>query len=349
MNELAEEALNYIEVEDNTNTITNTIVDCSGNEFYPLLTYPSFKKLEHNKRIELQNQIISLMTKGKDEKWLIQDSELAITDKIGEGSCSVIHNCKWRGIDIVIKKTKMKKLALLNDLLKEIYIWSGLRHPNLVQFLGFNYSKPSDDFNILMEKIDGLNLTQYIERKNMSRPTLRVKYHICAELISVFQFLHSCKPAVIYRDLKPENVMIDKFNKVKLTDFGLCRFMPEEEPYKMTGTTGTIRYMAPEVYLGQKYNLNADVYSLGLVIYYVFTGEKPFKDYDTTTIKTYFYNSELIFSTKNIKNKNLRTIINKCIVKNNQERWSIDELAEEFEKFMKNNNQEFNDRGCHLS
>ena len=107
------------------------------------------------------------------------------------------------------------------------------------------------------------------------------------KLINVIKFLHSCKPAVIYRDLKPENIMIDKFYNVKLTDFGLCRFMPETEPYKMTGTTGTIRYMAPEVYFGKYYDLSADVYSLGVIIYYVFSGSRPFLDYNTQTIGTY--------------------------------------------------------------
>ena len=122
------------------------------------------------------------------------------------------------------------------------------------------------------------------------------------QLINVIKFLHSCKPAVIYRDLKPENIMIDKFYNVKLTDFGL----------KMTGTTGTIRYMAPEVYFGQYYDLSADVYSLGLIIYYVFSGSRPFLDYNTQTIGTYFTNPDLLFSTKLVKDRRVRST--KCSI-----------------------------------
>ena len=165
-----------------------------------------------------------------------------------------------------------------------------------------------------------------------------IKYHICMQLINVFKFLHSCTPAVIYRDLKPENIMIDKFCNVKLTDFGLSRYMPESEPYQMTGTTGTIRYMAPEVYFGHYYDLRADVYSLGLIIYYIFSGKRPFNDYNTQTIGTYFTNTDLLFSTKLVKDRKLRSIINKCIEKDYKERWDINALSTNYMEIARANN-----------
>lgn len=318
--------------------------DDDQKNFNKLANYPSFQRLEYTDQKVLVDKITELFKKGSDERWLVSEDEIKIGKKIGEGSNSVIHDCQWRGLNIVVKMTKTNKLDLLNVLLKEIDVWSGLRHPNLVQFLGFSYSFKNHEFMILMEKIDGVNLRVLVERK-MSNISNHQKYHICMQLINVIKFLHSCKPAVIYRDLKPENIMIDKFYNVKLTDFGLSRFMPETEPYKMTGTTGTIRYMAPEVYFGQYYDLSADVYSLGLIIYYVFSGSRPFLDYNTQTIGTYFTNPDLLFSTKLVKERKIRSIINNCIEKDYRERWDINALWSSFMDAMCGGNQ----NGCMLS
>ena len=316
----------------------------NNDNFNKLANYPSFQHLEYVDQKVLVDKITDIFKKGSDERWLVSEDEIKIGNKIGEGSNSVIHDCQWRGLNIVVKMTKTNKLDLLNVLLKEIDVWSGLRHPNLVQFLGFSYSFKNNEFMILMEKIDGVNLRELVERK-MSNISNHQKYHICMQLINVIKFLHSCKPPVIYRDLKPENIMIDKFYNVKLTDFGLSRFMPETEPYMMTGTTGTIRYMAPEVYFGQYYDLSADVYSLGLIIYYVFSGSRPFLDYNTQTIGTYFTNPDLLFSTKLVKERKIRSIINNCIEKDYKERWDINVLWSSFMDVMCGGNQ----NGCLLS
>tara|TARA_B100000475_G_C14977499_1_gene306734 strand:- start:341 stop:757 length:417 start_codon:yes stop_codon:yes gene_type:complete len=126
--------------------------------------------------------------------------------------------------------------------------------------------------------------------------------------------------------------MIDRFNNVKLTDFGLCRYMPESSQFKLTGGTGTIRYMAPEVYMGRHYNLKVDVYSLGFILYYIFTGSKPFNEYNTSTIKTYMENDDLIHSLDNVKNSEWKTIISNCIKKDHTQRWDINKLHDEVNK-----------------
>ena len=275
-----------------------------------------------------------MLERGKSEKWLIDIKELTIGTKIGEGSNSYVNMCRWRGIDIVVKRPKYKKLSQLLDLLNEIQMWSQLRHPYLVQFLGASYDVEENDFYIMMEKIDGDHLGEFITNKTRSKSmsaslSRYSRYQICSQLINVIKFLHSCTPPIIYRDLKPENIMIDRFNNVKLTDLGLCRHMPETTEFKLTGGTGTIRYMAPEVYLGKHYNLKADVYSLGFILYYIFTGIKPFNEYNTSTIRTYMENTELIHSLDNVKQAEWREIINNCIKKDANQRWDINRLGDE--------------------
>ena len=181
------------------------------------------------------------------------------------------------------------------------------------EFLGITFD--SSEIIILFEKIYGSNLEEFISRKT-SMLTSNIQKHITSQLVTTFKFLHNCNPPIIYRDLKPANVLIDKFFNIKLTDFGLSKYFQNEsnEAYLLSGETGTIRYMAPEVFNNEIYNLKVDVYSLGLLIYYIYANEKPFNEYSIESMKTYFHQSDLMLSEIN-KIQTCKSIINKCIEK----------------------------------
>ena len=327
---------NQITDENNEHLQDENIVD-NSKKFNDLAKYPSFNSLEILERTGIIDKINAMLDRGNKSRWLININELTIGEQIGQGSNSYVNTCRWRGIDIVVKRPKYKKLAQLIDLINEIELWSELRHPYLVQFLGASYDADENEFYIMMEKIDGDHLGNFISNKTRNKTlsssvSKYSQYQICTQLINVIKFLHSCNPPIIYRDLKPENIMIDRFNNVKLTDFGLCRHMPESSEYKLTGGTGTIRYMAPEVYMGKHYNLKADVYSLGFILYYVVTGVKPFNQYNTTTIQTYMENEELVHSIDNVRDAEWRNIISNCIAKDTNKRWDINRLHDELQK-----------------
>jgi len=326
----------------NDNITTNVLG--KPHNFQHLSKFPSFQDLENNKQKMLMKKIDDTLKKGKIEKWLIEFNELTIKyPHMAKGSNSFIHECEWRDTTIVVKKPNYKKLSCLTNLLKEIEIWSTLRYPGLVQFLGVSFDQSQDEFYIMMEKINGVNLKDFINDRTKSLSSIK-KHYICKNIINAVKFLHTCNPPIIYRDLKPENIMIDRHSIIKLTDFGLSRFMPETDKYNLTGETGTIRYMAPEVYLNKHYDLKVDVYSLGLILYFVYTGEIPFREYDNHTIQTYFEKEDLLFSTKPVSNKNIRFIINMCIQKNPSMRWDIHKLFTEFNKINVETNS-----GCEVS
>lgn len=332
-----DQSINDTIAQINTGALDESNVDKSKEHFKDLAKYPSFNSLEKKNQSIVLDKINAMLARGTNSKWLIDIKELEIGTKIGEGSNSYVNTCMWRGIEIVVKRPKYKKLSQLLDLLNEIQLWSELRHPYLVQFLGASYDATESDFYIMMEKIDGNHLGNFIVDKTRSKTlssglSRYSRYQISSQLINVIKFLHSCNPPIIYRDLKPENIMIDQFNNVKLTDFGLSRYMPESSQFKLTGGTGTIRYMAPEVYLGKHYNLKADVYSLGFILYYIFTGSKPFNEYNTSTIKTYMENDELIHSLDNVKDPVWKNIISNCIKKDHNQRWDINNLCDAVNK-----------------
>jgi serine/threonine protein kinase len=231
-------------------------------------------------------------------KFYIPFEELEIDNSVfNHGEFSEIHLCRWRGIDIVIKQP----IQSIDDFLREIEVWSTIRHPLIAQFLGFSIK--DDSVIILLEKINGITLTQYLKKWKIFN-----KESISKQLIQIIYFLHSCNPSIIYRDLKPDNILIDTNGNVKLVDFGLSRFIEKPiEPTKMTGGTGTLRYMAPEIVKNLNYDTRADIYSLGIVLMYIWTGNKPlefvdFKEYIKSGKNLYFF----------LRNKKWFDIISKC-------------------------------------
>lgn len=251
--------------------------------------YPSFAQMGTAERDFLVKSIDELLQKAAAERWSVPFAEITEAEFLKSTGTSVIHKCKWRGSTIVVKRVKSNKIALLRDISNEIALWSSLRHPHLVQFLGCSVQREEARLAILMEYVDGSNLTDLIDGKvDKSKLSTPIRHNLCTQLIRAFQFLHSCQPSVVYRDLKPDNVMVDNQMNVKLTDFGLSRFMPEDCEYRMTPSTGTLRYMPPEVYNGDHYGIDVDIYSLGLVIFFVHTGRKPFADFNQSGLVDYF-------------------------------------------------------------
>lgn len=310
--------------------------------FLSLNKHPSFGQLSQEEKNSLVNLIQKIREDGASGYWLISSSELEINnDPFAYGSFSTVHDCVWRGGNVAIKKPRYNKINNLAEFLREIEVWSTIRHPNLVQFMGASFNETKEEIYIIMEKINGNNLKQCVGKLNLNK-----KYILINQLIALFKFLHNCNPPIIYRDLKPENILIDNNNNIKLSDFGLSKHYitddhgedddgngdgdSNNDNYLMTPQTGTLRYMAPEVFLKRPYNLKVDIYSLGLIIYFIITNENPFNSYSKKDIESYFNKDDSMFSTKKINNKEIRTIINNCINKDVAERWDINKLYNEW-------------------
>ena len=225
----------------------------------PLASYHSFHQLDQQEQDELIKDVSEVLHRSVDEKWFVPSAELTHESVLAQTENSTVCRCKWRGDTIVLKRLRAKHISTLKILLQEMTVWSTLRHPRLVQFLGCSYVDVNAEFSILMEHVRGANLSNVISGQMRSglggQLTDHERCHMCTQLISAFCFLHSCSPPVIYRDLKPDNVMVCEHTlDVKLTDFGLSRFMPAplDTACRMTPGTGTLRYMSPEVANGAR-------------------------------------------------------------------------------------------------
>ena len=227
--------------------------------------------------------------RGLNEWWELKHTEILFNNNklIGFGSNGYVYKAYWRGIDCVVKmlkKNKNEDKINYDDLINEISIISRLRHPNLVLFLGACTLK--EPILLLYEYMENGNLEDYYNRKKIKnkiwKPDISLLNKWLLQLTQVIYFLHNCYYPIIHRDLKPSNILLDDSLNIKLTDFGLSKHLKSKKDiYNMSGLTGTLRYMAPEIRNNcDNYNLKVDIYSLSLNFWFMCTGLKPYYEYD---------------------------------------------------------------------
>jgi predicted Ser/Thr protein kinase len=146
-----------------------------------------------------------------------------------------------------------------------------LQHPNIVTVI--DRGEEDGRQYIVFEFIDGENLKELVVRKG--RLDLRDALEIAHEIARGLAFAHD--HGLIHRDVKPQNVLLNGDGRAKVTDFGIARSLDVDHGVTQTGTIlGTSNYIAPEQASGQPVDAHTDVYSLGIVLYEMLTGELPF-------------------------------------------------------------------------
>lgn len=186
------------------------------------------------------------------------------------------------------------------DLAVESRFLSVIRHPNIIKMRGMSDGNPYDRgfyvvldrlYETLTVKIAGWKkevvktkgLGKIMDMKGKKKRKVWVdRLIVVYDLSTALEYIHSQN--VMYRDLKPDNIGFDVRGDVKIFDFGLAREYPKTEKmandtYEMSGKTGSLRYMAPEVALEQPYNETVDVYSLAIMAWQIFEMDTPFRGY----------------------------------------------------------------------
>ncbi|MBZ0286508.1 MAG: serine/threonine protein kinase, partial [Anaerolineae bacterium] len=207
-----------------------------------------------------------------------------------------------------------------------------LRHNHIVQVYDFEYDQPGDSYYMVMELVDGQTLKERLADIGARGELLPLEesLRIVREAASALAYAHSRN--MIHRDVKPANLMLDHDHRVVLTDFGIAKIVTGAQFTASGGMVGTPAYMAPEQGLGEAGDERSDLYSLGVILYQLVTGQLPYDAETPLAIILKHLNSPIPSSLK--LNPQLPdavdAFINKAIAKEPQERYqTANEMIED--------------------
>ncbi len=202
------------------------------------------------------------------------------------GSYKIIEKIAFGGMGVVYKgiHTRLEQFVAIKVLspqfasnqnmkskfLSEAKIQAQLLHPNVVNIM--NFIEEEDETYLVMEYIDGETLEELLNRKN--RLSIDEALNISRGILSALNYMHS--KGLAHRDIKPSNIMFNKEGVVKVTDFGITKIIGDDKNTK-SGLVGSYTYMSPEHILGEDVGIESDIYSFGITLYRMVTGQVPFK------------------------------------------------------------------------
>src|SRR5260370_15547067 len=155
---------------------------------------------------------------------------------------------------------------------REVLLLSDLTQPNLPRI--YDHFTDREHWYLVTDFIEGETLEQYLHRTRSGRLPLKEVLDIGIQLCTVFDYLHTREPSIIFRDLKPANVMRTSAGHLYLIDFGIARHFKPGQP-RDTIPLGSPGYAAPEQYGKAQTTPRADIYSLGALLHQLLTGNDP--------------------------------------------------------------------------
>mmetsp|Transcript_13844 Transcript_13844/g.23190 ORF Transcript_13844/g.23190 Transcript_13844/m.23190 type:complete len:385 (+) Transcript_13844:102-1256(+) len=233
----------------------------------------------------------------------VKYEDLEGMEYIGSGNFADVYKAELRGQTVAVKISKTTERENVSQLWSEQAILAEVSHMNCITILG-NGSTQGDEPRpfIVLEYLGGGDMNQYLKkerqhrRQNISgRSTFQQRLRICIQLASALAYLHhDCLSAsghtLLHRDLKPANLLLCAGGRLVLADFGMAKAQNTfsasggmDDPFTMTGETGTLRYMAPENARCEPYGTAVDTYSFGVLAWQILTLKIPFKGVTTDT------------------------------------------------------------------
>ncbi len=221
--------------------------------------------------------------------WGISTEHVSIVGILGEGAFGTVHKGRWRGTTVAVKTLKRLQNATadkvaLAEFRTELAMIQHLHHPHIVQFLGVMTS-PADGAPMLVtEFMEHGSLADWFRKPGSLTDAQGLE--LCLDCCRGMTYLHGRNPnPVLHRDLKPNNLMITAGMRLKIGDFGLSKTLsvrnrlPQDtsQAYKLTGETGSYRFMAPEVFRHEYYGPPVDVYAFSMVAFQMWHHQVPFE------------------------------------------------------------------------
>ena len=252
-----------------------------------------------------------------------------VIEKIGSGGMADVYKGRDtmlnRYVAIkVLKKEFREDETFVKKFRSEAQAAAGLLNPNIVNV--YDVGEDRGLYYMVMELVEGITLKEYIDRKK--RLSAREVISIAIQMCSGIEEAH--KHHIIHRDIKPQNIIISNDGKVKVTDFGIARMVTSKTT--TTVAMGSVHYTSPEQARGGYSDEKSDIYSIGITLYEMVTGQVPFNGDTTVEVAMKHLQEEITPPSELVPDipYSLEQIILKCTQKNAERRYSdVDELIQD--------------------
>ena len=274
--------------------------------------------LENEGSLDMERKVVEESPKGRFQRF---------EEELGSGSQKKVYlaydtdtgrEVAWNAVIVnITDEDSIRKIKA------EIEILKPLKHPNIISFIFCFYNDSKNEIVFITELFSGGSLSKYL--LEFKYPRLRLVKLWCQEILKGLKYLHEYKPPIIHRDIKCDNIFINKnTGEVKIGDLGLSVILKDTEYAEQF--CGTIEYCSPEVYQ-KKYGVKCDIYSFGISMIEMITGEKPYSECkgQILVVCSKVKNKILPACMSKIKNEKVIEFIKKCL-KPEEERPSADEL-----------------------
>lgn len=209
-----------------------------------------------------------------------------ILDKLGAGGMGVVYKAADTKLDRTVAIKFLPKHIAGNSEERERFVIeakaaASLNHPNVTHI--YAIEEDEDEIFIVMEYIEGQELKSIVEAHGDAPLPVNDIVNYAAQIAEGLQAAH--KKDIVHRDIKSANIMLTNEGQIKIMDFGLAKVRGGAQVTKVGTTLGTTAYMSPEQTRGEEVDQRSDIWSLGVVVYEMLTGELPFKgEYEAATI-----------------------------------------------------------------
>ena len=264
-----------------------------------------------------------------------------ILEKIGSGGMSDVYRAKDHRLnrDVAVKVLKQEFNAdksFVSKFRTEAHAAACLSHPNIVHV--FDVGDSDDLHYIVMELVEGITLKTYIAKKG--KLEIRETIGIAMQVAQGIEAAH--EQHIVHRDIKPQNIIISRDGKVKVTDFGIAKAATSETI--TSNTMGSVHYISPEQARGGYCDERSDIYSLGITMYEMLTGRVPFEGDSAVSVALLHIQGEMVPPRKYnpMIPVSLEKIVLKCTQKRPEMRYrSVTELISDLKRALMTPNEDF--------
>lgn len=264
-----------------------------------------------------------------------------ILEKIGTGGMSDVYKAKDHKLNRfvatkVLKQEFSENANFVSKFRIEAQAAAGLMHPNIVNV--YDVGEENGIYYIVMELVEGITLKKYIEKK--ARLSVKEAVSIAIQVSMGIEAAHNNH--IIHRDIKPQNIIISKEGKVKVTDFGIAKAATSNTI--TSNVMGSVHYTSPEQARGGYSDEKSDIYSLGITLYEMLTGRVPFNGETTVAIAIKHIQEEMPSPRDYIPEipVSVEQIVFKCCQKSPDRRYqSMGELIDDLKKALITPDEDF--------